>query len=169
MTLITRPELMDRPWVALVWYLLYLGKSMELTQFLLDTKYWIGTNWSKLVLKIRSKNKDFFFILTNSKSKVQVSDSITNYFVWVQKKCIKQLCTKLKTVIGQKPYSTFKSTPHWLKRRSARPSTHTIAHLKGGVKVLDPLTSFIMACDICWAIQRTIFGTKMPIYKLRNT
>ena len=42
-------------------------------------------------------------------------------------------------MIGQKPHSTFKSTPHWPKKRSARPSTHTIAPLKRGVKVLDPL------------------------------
>ena len=45
-------------------------------------------------VKIRSKNMDFF-TLTNHKSKVQVSDSSINYFVWVQKKCNKQLCTKL--------------------------------------------------------------------------
>ena len=87
---------------------------------------------SQWLLKIRSK-RWIFFTLTNYKSKVQVSDSTINYFVWVQKEMQQAI------VIGQKSYSTFKSASYWPKKRSARPSTQTIAPLKRGVKVLDPL------------------------------
>ena len=119
-------------------------------------------------VKNPKQNKDFFSFWQTPSLK---SKSLTQSPIILSgcKRNASNNCALSSTLIGQKPYSTFKSTPHWLKRRSARPSSHAIAHLKGGTEVLDPLNSLIMAGDICWAKQWTIFGTKMLIYKLRNT
>ena len=100
------------------------------------------------VLKIRSKNKDFFFILTNSKSKVQVSDSITNYFVWVQKKCIKQLCTELNSD-WSKTIFNLQVNPSLAKKEVSQAFSTCNCTFKRGTEVLDSLNSFIMAGDIC--------------------
>ena len=79
-----------------------------------------------------------FFTLTNYKSKVQVSDSSINYFGWVQKKCNKQLCTKLNCDWAKAIFN-LQINFSLAKKEIARPPTHTIAPLKRWVKVLDPL------------------------------
>ena len=79
-----------------------------------------------------------FFTLTNHKTKVQVSDSSINYFVWVQKKCNKQLCTKLNCDWA-KAISNLQTNFSLAKKEIVRPPTHTIAPLKRWFKVLDPL------------------------------
>ena len=99
-------------------------------------------------VKNPKQNKDFFFILTNSKSKVQVSDSITNYFVWVQKKCIKQLCTKLNSD-WSKTIFNLQVNPSLAKKEVSQAFSTCNCTFKRGTEVLDSLNSLIMAGDIC--------------------
>ena len=91
-------------------------------------------------VKNPKQNKDFFYF---DKLKVGSPSFGLKHqlFCLGAKRNASSNCALSSIVIGQKPYSIFKSTPHWLKRRSARPSTHAIAHLKGGIEVLDPLPS----------------------------
>ena len=87
-----------------------------------------------IIVKIRIKNMDFF-TLTNHKSKVQVPNSSINYFVWMQKKCNKQLCIKLNCDWAKAIFN-LQTNFSLAKKEIARPPTHTIAPLKGGSKCL---------------------------------
>ena len=89
-------------------------------------------------VKNPKQNKDFFLLWQTTSLK---SKSLTQASIILSgcKRNATSNCALNLIVIGQKPYSTFKSTSHWPKKRSARPATHTIAPLKRWVKVLDPL------------------------------
>ena len=88
---------------------------------------------------LKSEAKIWIFLLwqtTSLKSKFPTQASI------ILSRCKRNAtsnCALNLIVIGQKSYSTFKSASYWPKKRSARPSTHTIAPFKRGDKVLDPL------------------------------
>ena len=119
-------------------------------------------------VKNPKQNKDFFSFWQTLSLKSKSLTQSPIILSGCKKKCIKQLCTKLNSD-WSKTIFNLQVNPSLAKKEVSQAFFTCNCTFKRGTEVLDSLNSLIMAGDICWAKQWTIFGTKMLIYKLRNT